>query len=99
MIAAASNGHEEVLQYLLTMGNPDPDPEPQPAQVSGLLPGYTTTMLAAIGQGHPGVVKLIAGQPGFNPTRKVGGKTYLRSPRAHGRKLAGRVLHSGERIP
>lgn len=74
LIAAAKAGHEEVLQYLLGMGNPEADPEP----VRQYKPGYNTPMLAAIGRGHPEVVKLLVEQSGFNPTRKLfKGKTYF----------------------
>jgi len=74
LIAAAKAGHEEVLQYLLGMGNPEPDPEP----IRTYKQGYNTPMLAAIGRGHPEVVKLLVEQSGFNPTRRIlRGKTYF----------------------
>ncbi|KAK4935086.1 hypothetical protein LTR10_023786 [Elasticomyces elasticus] len=74
LIAAAKAGHEEVLQYLLGMGQPDSDPEP----VRQYKPGFNTPMLAAIGRGHPEVVKLLVEQSGFNPTRKLfKGRTYF----------------------
>lgn len=74
LIAAAKAGHEEVLQYLLGMGDPEPDPDP----VRNIKPGYNTPMLAAIGRGHPEVVKLLVEQSGFNPTRRLlKGKTYF----------------------
>jgi ankyrin repeat protein len=72
VIAAAKAGHEEVLQYLLAMGEADPDPEP----LSELKPGYNTPMLAAIGRGNWDVVKLLAEQTGFNPSKKWKGRTY-----------------------
>ncbi|KAJ9496235.1 hypothetical protein H2202_008193 [Exophiala xenobiotica] len=73
LIAAAKAGHEEVVQFLLSMGDPEPDPDP----VRNLKLGYNTPMLAAIGRGHPEVVKLLLAQSGFNPTRKLlKGKTY-----------------------
>lgn len=73
LIAAAKGGHEEVLQFLLGMGDPDPDPEP----LRHMKTGYNTPILAAIGRGHPEVVKLLVEQSGFNPTRRVlKGKTY-----------------------
>ena len=74
LIAAAKAGHEEVLQYLLAMGNTEPDPEP----IRHLKVGYNTPLLAAIGRGHPEVVKLLVEQSGFNPMRKLlKGKTYF----------------------
>ncbi|KAL2424678.1 hypothetical protein ABEF91_001090 [Exophiala dermatitidis] len=74
LIAAAKAGHEEVLQYLLGMGDPEPDPEP----IRSIKPGYNTPMLAAIGRGHPEVVKLLVEQSGFNPARRIlKGKTYF----------------------
>jgi len=73
LIAAAKAGHEDVLQYLLGMGDPEPDPDP----VRHLKAGYNTPVLAAIGRGHPEVVKLLVDQSGFNPTRKYKGKTYF----------------------
>lgn len=72
LIAAAKAGHEEVLQYLLGMGDPDPDPDP----VASLKPGFNTPILAAIGRGNPDVIKLLVEQSGFNPARKFKGKTY-----------------------
>jgi ankyrin repeat protein len=72
VIAAAKAGHEEVLQYLLAMGEADPDPEP----LGELKPGYNTPMLAAIGRGNWDVVKLLAEQTGFNPSKKWKGRTY-----------------------
>ena len=72
VIAAAKAGHEEVLQYLLAMGDADPDPDP----VQDLKPGFNTPILAAIGRGHLDVIKLLVEQTGFNPTRKWRNKTY-----------------------
>ncbi|KIX02038.1 uncharacterized protein Z518_07977 [Rhinocladiella mackenziei CBS 650.93] len=74
LIAAAKAGHEEVLQYLLGMGDPEPDPEP----LRHIKPGFNTPILAAIGRGHPEVVKLLVEQSGFNPTRRIlKGRTYF----------------------
>jgi ankyrin repeat protein len=73
VIAAAKAGHEEVLQYLLAMGDADPDPDPVP----DLKAGFNTPMLAAIGRGHLDVVKLLVEQTGFNPTRRWRNKTYF----------------------
>jgi len=75
LIAAAKAGHEEVLQLLIAMGNPDVDPDP--VRGPRMIPGYNTPMLAAIGRGHPDVVKLLANQAGFNPTRRYREKTYF----------------------
>ena len=75
LIAAAKAGHEEVLQLLIAMGKPNPDPDP--VRSSKLVPGYNTPMLAAIGRGHPDVVKLLANQSGFDPTRRHKEKTYF----------------------
>ena len=68
LIAAAKAGHEEVLQLLIAMGQPDPDPDP--VRGPKIQPGTNTPMLAAIGMGHPYVVKFLTTQSGFNPTRK-----------------------------
>lgn len=74
LIAAAKAGHEEVLQLLIAMGKPNPDPDP--VRSSKLVPGYNTPMLAAIGRGHPDVVKLLSNQSGFNPMKRYKEKTY-----------------------
>lgn len=75
VIAAAKAGHEEVLQLLIAMGKPNPDPDP--VRGSKMAPGYNTPILAAIGRGHPDVVKLLANQAGFNPTRRYRERTYF----------------------
>ncbi|KAK5063148.1 hypothetical protein LTR84_005224 [Exophiala bonariae] len=73
LIAAAKAGHEEVLQYLLGMGDPETDPDP----LRHLKAGYNTPVLAAIGRGHPEVVKLLVEQSGFDPTKRIlKGKSY-----------------------
>jgi ankyrin repeat protein len=74
LIAACKGGHDEVLQLLIAMGNPDPDPDPvlSPDQRRG----YNTPMLAAIGEGNIQSVKLLVQQDGFNPTREFRGRTY-----------------------
>lgn len=72
VIAAAKAGHDEVLNYLLAMGDADPDPPPVPT----LKPGFNTPMLAAIGKTNPEVIKLLVEQGSFNPTKKFRGKTY-----------------------
>ena len=74
LIAAAKGGHDEVLGYLLAMGDPDPDPDP--IRSEHLKPGYNTPMLAAIGRGNIAVVKLLLEQSGFDPTREYKGRTY-----------------------
>lgn len=74
LIAAAKGGHDEVLQYLLGMGDPDPDPDP--VRSENQKAGYNTPMLAAIGRGKPAVIKLLVAQSGFNPTREHRGRSY-----------------------
>ncbi len=74
LVAAAKGGHDEVLQYLLGMGNPDPDPDP--IRSERFKTGFNTPMLAAIGRGNMAVVKLLVEQSGFNPTREIRGRTY-----------------------
>ena len=74
LIAAAKGGHDEVLGYLLAMGDPDPDPDP--IRSEHLKPGYNTPMLAAIGRGNIAVVRLLLQQSGFDPTREYKGRTY-----------------------
>ncbi|KAL9619012.1 MAG: hypothetical protein Q9160_006333 [Pyrenula sp. 1 TL-2023] len=74
VIAAARAGHDEVLSFLLGMGNPDPDPDPSlPTQHKR---GLHTPILAAIGRGNNKVVQLLLDQNGFNPRRKFEGMTY-----------------------
>ncbi|KAK5955072.1 hypothetical protein OHC33_003751 [Knufia fluminis] len=75
LIAAAKAGHEEVLQLLIAMGKPNPDPDP--VRGTKMVPGYNTPMLAAIGRGHPDVVRLLANQAEFNPTRRFRDRTYF----------------------
>ncbi len=74
LIAACKGGHDEVLQLLIAMGNPDPDPDP--VLSSDQRRGYNTPMLAAIGEGNLQSVKLLAQQDGFNPMREFRGRTY-----------------------
>ena len=74
LIAACKGGHDEVLQLLIAMGNPDPDPEPVLSQDQRR--GYNTPILAAIGEGNLQSVKLLVAQDGFNPTREFRGRTY-----------------------
>ncbi|KAL2043114.1 hypothetical protein N7G274_004174 [Stereocaulon virgatum] len=69
VLAAARGGHDVVLQLLLAIGDVDPDPEPLRSGDS--KSGYNTPMLAAIGRGNIIVIKLLLGQPGFNPTRRL----------------------------
>ena len=73
VIAAAKAGHDDVLNYMLAIGNADPDPEPQ----TKFKPGYNTPMLAAIGRGNLKVVELLVEQTGFNPSKKYRGRTYF----------------------
>ncbi|RMZ84397.1 hypothetical protein DV738_g755, partial [Chaetothyriales sp. CBS 135597] len=73
VVAAAKAGHEEVLQYLLAMGEADPDPPP----LSGLPQGYNTPILAAIGRGNLDVIRLLVEQSRFDPTRRFNKKTYF----------------------
>ncbi|KPI37179.1 40S ribosomal protein S12 [Cyphellophora attinorum] len=73
VIAAAKAGHEEVLQLMLALGDADPDPDPQ----LGFKTGYNTPMLAAIGQNHIDVVKLLVAQQSFDPTKIHRGRTYF----------------------
>ncbi|KAJ2903923.1 hypothetical protein MKZ38_009087 [Zalerion maritima] len=72
MVGAARGGHETVMQYLLALGEGDPDPDPVPS----LPRDANTPMLAAIGQGTLGIVKLLLDQSRFDPTRKFGGLPY-----------------------
>jgi Ankyrin repeats (3 copies) len=74
LIAACKGGHDEVLQLLIAMGNPDPDPEP--VLSTDQRRGYNTPMLAAIGEGNTLSVTLLLQQDGFNPTREFRGRTY-----------------------
>lgn len=74
LIAACKGGHDEVLQLLIAMGDPDPDPEP--VMSHDQRRGYNTPMLAAIGEGNIQSVKLLVQQDGFNPTREFRGRTY-----------------------
>ena len=75
VLAAARGGHDVVLGLLLAIGNVDPDPEP--LRSGEYKPAYSTPMLAAIGRGNNNVIKLLLGQPGFDPTRRLfRGLTY-----------------------
>lgn len=74
LIAACKGGHDEVLQLLIAMGNPDPDPEPILSHDQRR--GYNTPMLAAIGEGNIQSVKLLVQQDGFNPAREIRGRKY-----------------------
>lgn len=69
LIAAAKGGHEDVMSLLLGIGFADPDPDP--IDSPHLRPGYNTPMLAAIGRGNLGVIRLLLDQPNFDPTRRV----------------------------
>lgn len=73
VIAAAKAGHYEALNMLIAIGNPVTDPQPVPK----FPPGYSTPLLAAIGRGHPDVVKLLVTQSGFNPTKRFRERTYF----------------------
>ena len=74
VIAAARAGHDEVLSFLLGMGNPDPDPDP--LMSPDHRRGHNTPMLAAIGRGNNKVIKLLLQQDGFNPRRRFDGQSY-----------------------
>lgn len=75
LIAAAKAGHENVLQLLIGLGNPNPDP--QPVRGPKIHPGSNTPMLAAIGRGHLDVVKLLVSQSGFNPMKRYKDRPYF----------------------
>lgn len=76
MLAAARGGHDDVLEILIAIGKP-PEPDPEPLVSSEYKPEYNTPMLAAIGGGNVKVIKLLLGQPKFNPTRRMyRGYTY-----------------------
>ena len=80
VIAAAKAGHDEVLQILQAMGNPDADPEP--SRGPNLKTGYNTPMLAAIGRGNVKIIQLLLAYRDpdnrrLDPMRKLYGKTYL----------------------
>ena len=69
--AAARGGHETVLSLLLASAGDDFKRDPDPAKHE------ETPLLAAIGRGHFGVLKLLLEQDNFNPTRRTKeGKTY-----------------------
>ena len=76
MLAAARGGHDDVLGLLIALGRP-PDPDPEPLSSNEYRPGHDTPMLAAIGGGNVKVIKVLLGQPRFNPTRRMyHGLTY-----------------------
>lgn len=75
LIAAARGGHQQALEMLIGLGKPDPDPDP--IRGTKMASGHNTPMLAAIGRGHPKIVRLLAEQSGFNPTKRLGGRTYF----------------------
>ncbi|KAL8785108.1 MAG: hypothetical protein Q9195_008780 [Heterodermia aff. obscurata] len=70
MLAAARGGHDDVLEILIAIGRP-PEPDPEPLVSSEYRAGHNTPMLAAIGGGNVKVIKLLLGQPRFNPTRRM----------------------------
>ena len=70
MLAAARGGHDDVLEILIAIGRP-PEPDPEPLVSSEYRAGHNTPMLAAIGGGNVKVIKLLLGQPRFNPTRRI----------------------------
>jgi ankyrin repeat protein len=72
LIAAAKAGHEEVLQLLLGLGDPEANPRP----IESIKPGFNTPMLAAIGRGKPEIIKLLLNQNGFNPATEYKGRKY-----------------------
>ena len=74
LIAACKGGHDEVLQLLIAMGNPDPDPDPVLSHDHRRE--YNTPMLAAIGEGNLQNVRLLLAQDGFNPMREIRGRPY-----------------------
>ncbi|KAL8782288.1 MAG: hypothetical protein Q9213_005523 [Squamulea squamosa] len=75
VIAAARGGHDVVLNILFAIGQPEHDPDP--LESDDFKPGRNTPMLASIGRGHISVIKLLVGQRGFNPTRRIfRGLTY-----------------------
>lgn len=69
VLVAARGCHKVVLELLLAIGRPDPDPSP--LQSSQYKAGHNTPMLAAIGRGDVGIIKLLLSEPGFNPTRRL----------------------------
>ena len=69
VLVAARGGHKVVLELLLAIGKPDPDPNP--LQSSQYKAGHNTPMLAAIGRGDFGIIRLLLSEPGFNPTRRL----------------------------
>ena len=75
MIAATKGGHDEVLGYLIAMGQPNPDPNP--IHTASGHEAYSTPVLAAIGRKNIKPLDLLIGQPGFDPTRRLlDGKAY-----------------------
>ena len=70
MLAAARGGHDDVLEILIAIGRP-PEPDPEPLASSQYRAGHNTPMLAAIGGGNVKVIRLLLGQPRFNPTRRI----------------------------
>ena len=76
MLAAARGGHDDVLGLLIALGRP-PEPDPEPLSSNEYRPGHDTPMLAAIGGGNVKVIKVLLGQPRFNPRRRMyHGLTY-----------------------
>ena len=69
MLAAARGGHDDVLEILIALGEPEQDPGP--LESSNYKTGYNTPMLAAIGGGNVKIIELLLSQPDFDPTRRV----------------------------
>ena len=69
MLAAARGGHDDVLEILIALGEPEQDPGP--LESGNYKTGYNTPMLAAIGGGNVRIIELLLSQPDFDPTRRA----------------------------
>lgn len=71
---AARGGHEQVVNFLFAYTK---DFDPDPPALEGLALEQATPILAAIGRDHHlEVIKLLLGNPLFDPTRTLKGETY-----------------------
>lgn len=98
-VAAARGGHEIVLNLLLAAAGSRLEKDPDPAKHA------ETPLLAAIGRGHLGILRLLLDQDDFNPTRRNrDGKTYYevaeerRGPKWQAERDLLKEQHEGYRL-
>jgi ankyrin repeat protein len=108
LLAAATTGHEAVIELLLTVGNPTPDPENEFAAAIAKLKLFDRNSENLIGQtplsvaaerGHEGAVKLLIAAHGIEPDHKdVHGRTPLALASASGHQVVVKLLLATNRV-